>query len=124
MGAPGDRNLISFSVNAGVTLKAPLPGRDDDTLGIGFGIAKVGSAQRGYDADFATLQCVPGTVCPIRSSETFLELTYQIQVAPWWQVQPDFQFVFSPGASLQNPNSPSSKIGNEAVLGLRSIVTF
>ena len=46
MGAPGDRNLINFSVNAGVTLKAPLPGRDDDTVGIGFGIAKV-STRRG-----------------------------------------------------------------------------
>jgi len=124
MGAPGDRNLISFSVNAGVTLKAPLPGRDDDTLGIGFGVAKVSNAQRGFDADFAALQCVPGTTCPIQSSETFLELTYQIQVAPWWQIQPDFQFVFNPGGGLQNPSNPTTKIGNEAVFGIRSTVTF
>lgn len=124
MGAPGDRNLISFSVNAGVTLKAPLPGRDDDTLGIGFGVTRVSSAQRAYDADVAALQCVPGTACPIQSSETFLELTYQMQVAPWWQIQPDFQFVFNPGAGLQNPNNPSAKIGNEAIFGVRSTVTF
>ena len=47
MGAPGDRNLINFSVNAGVTLKAPFEGRDDDTVGLGFGIAQVsGGAAR------------------------------------------------------------------------------
>ena len=28
MGAPGDRNLVSFSTNAGVALKAPFAGRD------------------------------------------------------------------------------------------------
>ena len=123
MGAPGDRNLISFSVNAGVTLKAPLPGRDDDTLGLGFGVAKVSSAQSGFDFGVAAL-CVPGTVCPIQSSETFLELTYQIQIAPWWQLQPDFQYVFNPGGGLQNPNNPSKKIADEAVFGLRSVITF
>jgi porin len=126
MGAPNDRNLINFSVNAGVTLKAPLAGRDDDTLGLGFGIAKVSSAQRGFDADVAAnpALCPSGTVCPVQSSETFLELTYQIQVAPWWQVQPDFQYVFNPGGGLQNPNNPSRKIANEAVFGVRSTVTF
>jgi porin len=123
MGAPGDRNLISFSINAGVTLKAPLPDRDDDTLGLGFGVAQVSGAQQNFDVSAATV-CTPGTVCPVQGSETFLELTYQIQVAPWWQIQPDFQFVFNPGGGLQNPNNPSKKIGNEAVFGLRSVITF
>jgi porin len=123
MGAPGDRNLISFGVNGGVTLKAPLPGRDDDTLGLGFGVAQVSSAQRAFDSDVAAL-CPAGTVCPVQSSETFLELTYQVQVAPWWQIQPDFQFVFNPGGGLQNPNNPGKKIANEAVFGLRSVITF
>jgi porin len=39
-------------------------------------------------------------------------------------LQPDFQYVINPGAGIQNPNNPSKRIGNEAVLGLRSIVTF
>jgi porin len=47
MGAPGDRNLIDFSVNGGVTLKAPLPGRDSDTFGVGFGVAKLSGAAVG-----------------------------------------------------------------------------
>jgi porin len=121
MGAPGDRNLINFSVNAGVTLKAPLPGRDDDTLGVGFGIAKVSSAAAGFDMDTATFT---GSPVPIRGSETFIEVTYQVQVAGWWQVQPDFQYVFNPGGGILNPNNPSQRVGNEAIFGLRSIVTF
>lgn len=124
MGGPGDRNLISFSVNAGVTFKAPLPDRENDTLGLGFGLAKIGNAQRAFDADFAAMQCTRGNVCPIQSTETFLELTYQAQIAPWWQLQPDFQYVFNTGAGIQNPANPGKRIGDEAIFGLRSTVTF
>ncbi len=121
MGAPNDRNLIDFSVDGGVTLKAPLPGRDADTLGLGFGVTKVSSAVRGFDSATAFFT---GTNYPVRTSETFIELTYQIQVAPWWLLQPDFQYVVNPGGGLLNPNQPGKKIGNEAVLGLRSTVLF
>ena len=76
MGAPGDRNLINFSVNAGVTLKAPFEGRDDDTFGIGFGIAKVSGGARGFDRDTAFFSGAP---FPVRGSETFIEVTYQFQ---------------------------------------------
>ena len=63
MGAPGDRNLINFSVNAGVVLKAPLPDRDDDSLGIGFGVAKVSPIGRRPRRRYRILlrQSVPGT---------------------------------------------------------------
>ena len=77
MGAPGDRNLINFSVNAGVTLKAPLPGRDDDTFGVGFGVAKVSPAAAGFDSDTAFFS---GSPMPVRGSETFIEVTYQFQL--------------------------------------------
>jgi porin len=115
MGAPGDRNLINFSVNAGITMKAPLPGRDDDTVGIGFGIAKVSPTAAGFDIDSGV---------PARGTETFIEVTYQAQVTGWWQLQPDFQYVLNPGGGILNPNNPSQRVGNEAIFGLRSIVTF
>jgi porin len=121
MGAPGDRNLINFSVNAGVVLKAPLPDRDDDSLGIGFGVAKVSPSAGGLDADTAVFS---GSPFPVRGSETFIEVTYQIQATGWWQLQPDFQYVFNPGGGIQNPNNPAQRVGNEAIFGLRSIVTF
>jgi len=52
-----------------------------------------------------------------------VEVTYQYQVTPWWQLQPDVQYVFNPGAGLANP-AGTGKIGNEAVLGLRTNILF
>ena len=117
----GDRNLINFSVNGGATLKAPLPGRDDDTFGIGFGVANVSSRAAGLDRDTAFFT---GTYVPVRGAETFLEITYQVQLAPWWQVQPDFQYYWMPGGGVANPNQPTQRIGNEAILGVRTVLTF
>jgi porin len=121
MGAPGDRDLIEFSLNAGISMKAPLPGRDDDTVGLGWGIGKVSSTASALDADTASFGGAP---YPKRSEENFLELTYQYQIAPWWQVQPDAQYVFLPGGGIPDPNRAGKRIGNEAILGLRTNVTF
>ena len=121
MAAPPDRNLISFSVNGGVTLAAPFAGRDNDTVGLGFGLAKVSGNAAALDRDTAAFS---GTPYPVRGTETFIELTYQCQIAPWWQVQPDVQYVFAPGGGIENPLNPPQRIGNEAVLGLRTVVTF
>lgn len=121
MAAPADRNLISFSVNGGVTLKAPFSGRDDDTLGLGFGVAKVSTAASALDRDVAFYT---GSPYPVRGAETFVEATYQYQIAPWWQVQPDFQYVFNPGGGILNPLRPGKRIGDEAVFGVRTLVTF
>ncbi len=59
----------------------------------------------------------PGVYSPIRHNETVFEATYQYQVMPWWQVQPDLQYVFNPGAGIVNPNDPTQKIKNELVVG-------
>ena len=121
MGAPGDRNLVDFSVNAGASLKSPLPGRDSDTFGIGYGFAKVSGRASDRDRDTVFFS---QSFTPIRSGEHFLEVTYQYQVAPWWQLQPDFQYIVNPGGGIANPNNPNARLGDEAVLGLRTIVTF
>jgi porin len=121
MGAPGDRNLVNYSVNAGITLAAPFEGRDDDTFGIGFGLAKISPSAAAFDRATAFFAGAPS---PVRGTEAFIEVTYQFQVAPWWQVQPDFQYVFNPGGGIPNPNNPTQRVGNEAIFGLRSTVTF
>jgi porin len=119
MGTPEiDRNLIVFSANLGLTMHEPILHRDDDTFGIGMGFAKVSSRAAAADRDLAAT----GVFTPIRSSETFIEATYQYQVAPWLQLQPDFQYVFNPGAGVANP--AGGKVGDEAVLGLRATVIF
>ena len=121
MGAPGDRNLINFSTNAGATLKAPLPGRDDDVLGAGFGFTTLSGGAR--DLDKAT-NFFDGSFIPVRSSETFVELTYQFKATGWWTLQPDFQYFFTPGGGIVNPNNPSKSVGNAAVFGMRGVMTF
>ncbi|HZL59255.1 MAG TPA: carbohydrate porin [Stellaceae bacterium] len=121
MGAPADRNLIDMSLNAGVNLKAPLPGRDDDTFGIGYGLAKVSGRAGALDQDRAAFT---GTAYPVRSAEHFIEVTYQYQATPWWQVQPDFQYVINPGGGIQNPQNTTQRVGDEAVFGVRMNIVF
>jgi porin len=113
--------LIDFSLNLGLTLHDPIPQRDDDTFGIGMGLAKV--SNRASDAD-RDVGAFTGSYFPVRSTETFVELTYQSQFTPWCQLQPDFQYVFNPGAGILNPTSPGSRVKNEAVLGMRIIILF
>lgn len=121
MGTPQtDRNLIDFSLNAGFTLHEPIPFRDNDTFGIGVGYADVSNRAVSLDKDTAAAN--PGTYTPIRSGETFIEATYQYQVTPWWQVQPDFQYVFNPGAGAAN--DAGQRIGNEAIIGVRTNISF
>jgi len=121
MGAPGDRNLLSFSGNLGLTLKAPFAGRDNDTAGLALGYVKVGSAATGLDADTAALS---SGYSPVRNSETIIEATYQYQLNQWCQLQPDIQYTISPGGGIVNPNNPSERIKNELVIGLRTNITF
>jgi porin len=117
-----DRNLIDFSLNAGVVMHEPLAGRDDDTAGLGMGYTHVSASASAYDRAYAAYN--PGLFWPTRSGETFIEATYQYQATAWLQVQPDAQFVFNPGGGLVNPNSPTKKIGDELVAGVRVNAQF
>lgn len=121
MAAPGDRNPIDLSINAGINVKAPLPGRGDDSFGIGYGLAHVGAHLRALDRDSGLFS---GLAHPVRSAEHFVELTYQCQAAPWWIVQPDLQYFFNPGAGVADPVQPMRRISDELVLGVRTIITF
>jgi porin len=122
MGAPGDRNLVDLGINAGVTLKAPFKGRDNDVVGLAVGYAKLGSHARALDGDTGVFT-TPGY--PVRTSETLIEATYQYQVTPWWQLQADFQYVFRPAGGIPvGPNAPTTRIGDEAVVGVRTTITF
>ena len=122
MGTPlEDRNLVDFSLNAGFVLHQPLHYRNDDSFGVGIGLAHVSPRAAGLDRDTAAFT---GGYTPIRSSETFVEATYQYQMTPWWQIQPDIQYVFNPGAGIANSVNPDAKVRNELVLGVRTNIQF
>lgn len=123
MGTPqSNRNIVDFSLNAGITFNEPIRHRDDDAFGLGMGYAHVSGDAAAYDKDFNLLN---GTLYPVRNGETFVEATYTYQRTPWWTWQPTVQYVFNPGAGITNPNSTSgAKVKNEAVLGLRMNFVF
>jgi porin len=122
MGTPqGNRNPIVFSLNAGFTLHEPFASRPDDTAGVAMEYARVSGSQAALDQQTAFFT---NSFVPIPSGETVIELTYQYQLTPAVQLQPDFQYVFNPGGGIANPNTPNQTIQNEAVLGFRVNVTF
>ncbi len=121
MAAPPNLNLVDFAADTGVNVKAPLPGRDGDSAGIAYGVTKISGRATQLDQDTAFFT---GGAYPVRSTEQFIEVTYQIQAAGWWQIQPDFQYIFNPGGGIPNPNLPGQRIKDEAVLGIRTMIVF
>jgi len=121
MGAPGDRNLVNFYLDAGLTYKGAINGRDSDTVGLGVAYARISDTASKLDSDTARFT---GGLYPIRRHETVLELTYQAQLTPWWQLQPAAQYVFNLNGGVPNPQSPAKRLGDAAVFGLRTTVTF
>ena len=114
--APSDRNLVSYYVDAGAGLKGPLPGRPDDTLTFGVAYAKISKDIAAVDQD-----TVPAVV--VRDYEAVFELNYALQVAPWWTVQPDLQYIVHPNGG-QNPNDLTQRLGNAFLAGIRSTIKF
>jgi porin len=51
-------------------------------------------------------------------------LNYAAQLAPWWTLKPDLQYIVNPGGNVPNPNSPSRTIEDAFLVALRTIVVF
>ena len=85
------------------------------------GYAKVSDRAADLDKDTGFYT---GSAYPVRSGEAFVEATYQYQLTPWCQLQPDFQYVFNPGGGIPNPNAPGQQVKDEAVIGLRMNISF
>jgi porin len=105
-----------------LALRDPLPDRKADTLALGFGIAEIGAGAVGFSADSTLFNA--GAFTPRRDYEAVLEATYQYQATPWAQIQPDLQYVRSPGGGLADPSQPRRKIGDALVAGVRVNLTF
>ena len=62
---------------------------------------------------------------PAPDFESALELSYQAQLASWWIIQPDVQWIIHPGGrvlDLRNPLTVPS--AGALVLGLRTAVAL
>jgi porin len=87
-------NTVGRYLGAGLTLIDPLPARGQDQVGLAVAAAFLGSH---YEK---TLPAATRT-----ASETALELTYAAQFGAWIAVQPDLQYVVSPGGSRRRSNA-------------------
>jgi porin len=118
--APSDRNLVSYYVDGGIGLIGPLPGRPDDTLTFGMAYAGISTAVAALDRDNLAISGPPYAV---RDAEIVFELNYAAQIAPWWIVQPDVQYIHHPSGG-QNSNDPTLTLDHAFVAGIRSTIRF
>lgn len=104
---PTDRNFSDFYLDGGLTYKGVIPTRDDDTLGIAFGLVQTTRGARATLASegFETAQ-----------GEMVLETTYQAEVTKWLNVQPDLQWIIYPGATRD--------LNNAFLVGIRAAIAF
>lgn len=114
MGTPlTDRNLVDFSMNAGLVFHSPFRNRAADTFGVGMGYTHV--SNQAPQQVLQNLDSIP-------RGEGFVELTYQYQLKPWIQIQPDIQYVVNPGAGVVDTGD--TRIKNELVVGVRTNISF
>jgi porin len=86
------------------------------SAGIGFASCR----QRGLDSDTGFFG---GFFYPVRTGETIIEMMYIAQLAPWWTLQPDVQYIIRPGGGVLN-NSDGSFRPNAWVIAIRSALRF
>jgi porin len=118
--APTDRNLISFYMDGGIGVKGALRDRPNDMFTLGIAYSKISPAAAALDRDTRAI----APPFPIRDEEVVFEMTYAAQIAPWWIVQPDLQYIVHPGGNVPNPNDPTVAIGNAFIAGIRSTIKF
>jgi porin len=123
LAGPGDRNQIDRYFDTGLTLKAPLASRPDDTLGLGLAFARI-SPQ--VSAEQRDVQAATGTPMPIQNFEAAIELTYKMQITKAWSFQPDLQYIILPGGNIPDPfiAGGTVPIPNALVVGARTLVKF
>jgi porin len=119
--SPSDRNLISSYVDGGVGFKGLLPGRAKDVLTFGVAYAKISPDAVAADQDTLAANGPPSF---IRDHEVVFEVSYALQLAPCWIVQPDFQYIIHPGGNVAHPDDPTVTVGDAAIFGVRSTFTF
>ena len=106
-GAPSDVNFVNWYIDGGFNFKGFIPGRNRDVAGVAV-------AHSAISKDFSNAQVLEGS--PGFSGETVLEATYNYSISPWWTIQPDFQYIWTPSGEDGSRNA--------AVLGIRTVITF
>jgi porin len=106
-GAPSNTNYIDYYIESGFNFTGFIPGRDNDVGGIAMGRSHVSD-------NYSQSQILQGN--PPSTAETVIEATYKVQMAPWWSIQPDIQYIVTPSGVEGSRNA--------LALGLRTNIAF
>ena len=105
--APQQYSFVSGYFDAGFNFTGFIPGRPSDVAGIAVAFSSISN-------DFSNSQALQGN--SRSTSETVIEATYKVDIAPWWSIQPDLQFIVNP-SGVQGSN-------NAFVIGVRTTLKF
>jgi len=106
---PDSRVAPDNTVSGGVNWHGPIPGRDNDVAGLAVLYTE-------FSADYTSSAFNPNGPGATHKAETVLEATYNAAITPWFNLQPDVQFIFNPA------NAPTS--ATAVVIGARVVVAF
>jgi porin len=106
-GAPGNVNFVNWYIDGGLNFTGFIPGRFRDVAGIAV-------AHSSISQQFSDSEVLQGNA-PY-TSETVLEATYRINITPWWTLQPDIQYIWTPSGEKGSKDA--------LVFGARTVVTF
>ena len=106
--SPEDRNPFTYTFDTGINYTGLIPGRDQDTFGLGVAMVRMSD-------DLRRAERRAGAAV-ISDYEIALEATYEFLLTPWWSVQPDFQWIHHPGGSRA--------LDDAVVVGVRTRITF
>jgi porin len=121
--SPTNSSLIDLYADAGIEFIGLADARPSDKFGIGAGYAHVSRRAQALDVDFRVFTGLPW---PQRSYEGLFTAVYQYEIHEGWTVQPNFQYIFRPGAGATDPlgANPGRLLRNAVVYGMRTTLKF
>lgn len=111
----GDRETAKYGyfLAGGGVYQGTFPGRDNDFVSFAVAYVRTNPRLTTFQEDRDTV--APGSV-GIQRFESIVEVDYSLQLAPWFAIRPNLQYVINPGGT--------GKISNAFVIGLYTSITF
>jgi len=106
---PDSRVTPDWVLSAALNWNGPFPCCPNDVAGVAV-------LYTDFNSDYTASAFNPNGPGVSTAAETVIECTYQVQVTPWFKVQPDLQVIFNPA----NAGTRATAL----VVGARAVVTF
>jgi porin len=104
--------LLRAFLDAGIVQHGTFPGRDHDTISLGYAYGNINPNLRSFEVALNAA----GYSVPVNTQEHIGELNYGVQLRPWLSLRPGVQYVWRP--------SGNTAIGNALVFDLSSTISF